>query len=241
MESFLKDVINSSFSKEISELINFKNLDIGEKFKNFFIQKFPFFKQAALILGQMGFNFILSNIGCQIFMFLPICNGLVIGVAAFKLGLGIASGIGFGILGKKIFRESQNSENLILFSDSLYYQYIPTKFRDYCIPTLYWIGVTKNAQSFAIELDEDGERKWLVINIKKWIRKISNENYNDIGQNIVEYKGISKHPYKVTFILYELNKENFTPEEWGVGKKVEKDYSEKLQKNFIQVAVLNVF
>ena len=168
-------------------------------------------------------------------MLFPIYSGLALGVASF--GLGIASGIAFGLLKKKIF----NSEVLVLFSDSLYYQYIPKKFRNYCIPTFSWKGVHANAQSFAIELNEDGIRKWLVINIKKWIRKINNENYLDIGEQIVEYKGISNHPNKVSFILYELNKEKFTREEWGIGEKIENDYNEKLSKSFIQVAVLNVF
>ena len=115
------------------------------------------------------------------------------------------------------------------------------KFREYCIPTLCWNGVSKDAQCFAIELVEDGYRKWLIINIKKWIRKIHNENYLDIGDNIVEYKGISKHPYKVTFILYEMNKEKCNPEEWGVGENIKKDYSENLSKYYNQVAVLDVF
>ena len=128
-----------------------------------------------------------------------------------------------------------------MFSDSLYYQYIPRKFREYCIPTLYWKGTSKDCKSFAIELIEDGYRKWLVINIKKWIRKIDNDNYLDIGDHIVKYKGISKNSHKITFILYELNKNEFKPEDWGVGEKLEKDYSEKLSKYFIQVAVLDVF
>ena len=198
-------------------------------------------QKAGLIIGQATLNYIIGALGFKILVFLQVSKGIVISTAA--LGFGIATGFGSAKYKDKLIKNIENSENLILYSDSLYYQYIPTKFRNYCVPTLSWKGVSKNAKSFALELVEDGIRKWLLINIKKWIKEINNENYydNDIGQNIVEYQGISKNPYKVTFILYELNKEKCTPEEWGVGEKVEKGYSENLSKYFNQVAILDVY
>ena len=39
-EVFLKEVINSAFSNEISESMNFYNLDIGKEFQKFIIEKF---------------------------------------------------------------------------------------------------------------------------------------------------------------------------------------------------------
>ena len=155
--------------------------------------------------------------------------------------LGIVAGIFIRILKNYYINKEEKRNELTFFSDSLYYQYIPTKFREYCIPTLYWNGTSEKAKSYAIELVEDGYRKWLIINIKKWIRKISNENYLDVGETIVDYKGISRNPYQVTFILYELKKDNFEPEDWGVGEKAKNDYSEKLSNSFIQVATLDVF
>ena len=196
-------------------------------------------KNILLTLGQIGINYYIGKIGFKILVYVGVSPGIVIGVAA--LGLGIAVGYGIAKIKKKYFDEKEENGNLSLFSDSTYYQYIPKKFREYCIPTLCWNGVSKDVQSFAIELVEDGYRKWLIINIKKWIRKIHNENYLDIGDNIVEYKGISKHPYKVTFILYEMNKEKCKPEEWGVGENIKKDYSENLSKYYNQVAVLDLF
>jgi len=196
-------------------------------------------KKISLTLGQIALTYAVGKIGFKILLFLNVSPGIIIGVAA--IGLGIALGYGIAKIKKKYFNEKEETENLSFFSDSTYYQYIPKKFREYCIPTLSWNGVSKNAKSFAIELVEDGYRKWLIINIKKWIRKIHNENYLDVGDNIVEYKGISKHPYKVTFILYEMNKEKCTPEEWGVGENTKKDYSEELSKYYNQVAVLDVF
>ena len=197
-------------------------------------------KKAAQIGLQIAGTLLVGHIGFKILMFIPAFPGAVVVVPLLAVALGI--GVGFAV--RKIRNYINNNEarnELTFFSDSLYYQYIPTKFREYCIPTLYWKGVTENAKSFAIELVEDGYRKWLIINIKKWIRKISNDNHLDVGETIVNYKGISKNPFKVTFILYELKEDKFKPEDWGVGENVKKDYSERLSNSFIQVATLDVF
>ena len=197
------------------------------------------FQKIFWTLFGFGANILVAKIGFKILLAMSIGPGIITTCAA--IGLGIATGFVISKI-KKYYEEKDNSgENLTLFSESTYSEYIPKKFREYCIPTLCWNGVSKNAKSFAIELIEDGYRKWLMINIKKWIRKIHNENYLDVGDTIVEYKGISKHPYKVTFILYEMNKEKCTPEEWGVGENIKNDYSEELSKYYNQVAVLDVF
>ena len=73
------------------------------------------------------------------------------------------------------------------------------------------------------------------------IREINNDNYLEVGETIVDYKGISKNPYKATFILYELKEDNFKPEDWGEGENVEKNYIEKISKNFTQISTLDVF
>ena len=198
------------------------------------------FRTISIKIGQIALSSAISAIGFKILVALNISPGIVVGLAA--VGIGVGAGFAISKI-KKIFdeKEKDNSGNLCLFSNSTYYQYIPKKYREYCIPTLCWNGVSKNAKSFAIELIEDGYRKWLIINIKHWIRKIHNDNYLDVGDNIVKYQGISKHPYKVTFILYELKKEVCTPEEWGVGEHIKDNYSEELSKNFNQVTVLEVF
>ena len=215
------------FILSVKDIVKDKSLTKSETF--YFIVK-----KAGLFLGQMALTYAIGQIGFKLLVFLDLSPGKIISIA---IGIGIAA----GFIIHKIFTEKDEIKELALFSDSLYYQYIPRKFREYCIPTLYWKGTSKKCKSFAIELIEDGYRKWLVINIKKWIRKIDNDNYLDIGEHIVEYKGISNNPHKITFILYELKKEKFKPEDWGVGEKIEKDYSEKLSKYFIQVAVLEVF
>ena len=196
------------------------------------------FKQIAFTLFHIGASYVIGQIGFKILVAMSVGPGIIVSIVAIGLGIGV----GYAISKiKKYYDEKDKSENLALFSESTYSEYIPTKFREYCIPTLCWKGVSKKAKSFALELIEDGYRKWLVINIKHWIRKLDNENYLDVGEHIVEYKGISKHASKVTFILYELKKEICTPEEWGVGEKISDNYSEELSKNYIQVAVLDVF
>ena len=196
------------------------------------------FKQIAVTLLQFGASYLVGQIGFKILAAMSLGPGIIAGVVA--IGLGVGAGYAFAKI-KKYYDEKDKSENLALFSESTYSRYIPTKFREYCIPTLCWNGVSNKAKSFAIELVEDGYRKWLVINIKKWIRKLHNENYLDVGDTIVDYKGISKHPYKITFILYELKKEICTPEEWGVGENIKNNYNEELSKYYNQVAVLDVF
>jgi hypothetical protein len=215
------------FILSVKDIVKDKSLTRSETF--YFIAK-----KAGIILGQMALTYAIGQIGFNLLVFLNLSPGIII-----FLGIGIGIAAGYTI--HKIFTEKDEPKDLTLFSDSLYYQYIPRKFREYCIPTLKWKGTNKKCKSFAIELIEDGYRKWLVINIKKWIRKIDNDNYFDIGDHIVEYKGISKNPHKVSFILYELKKEKFKPEDWGVGEKAQKDYCKSLSKYFIQVADLEVF
>ena len=215
------------FVLSIKDIVKDKSLTKSETF--YFIAK-----KAAIILGQMTLSYAIGQIGFKILYYLDLSPGKII---FLSIGIGIVAGYTI----HKIFSEKDDRKDLTLFSDSLYYQYIPSKFREYCIPTLKWKGTSKKCKSCAIELSEDSYRKWLVINIKEWIRKIDNDNYLDIGEHIVIYKGISKNPHKISFILYELEKKEFKPEDWGVGGNVEKDYSEKLSKHFIQVAVLDVF
>ena len=197
------------------------------------------FKKAALICLQIGGTYLIGQLGFKLLMFIPVAPEIIAPLLAVGLGIGV--GFVFRKLLNSYINKNETRNELTFFSDSLYYQYIPTKFREYCIPTLYWKGVSEKAKSFAIELVEDGNRKWLIINIKKWIRKISNDNYLDVGETIIVNKGISRNPYKVTFILYELKKEHFKDEDWGVGENIKKEYAEKLSNSFIQVATLDVF
>ena len=196
-------------------------------------------KQLLKALVHIGLNYIFGTITFKILVYTNFLPGSVIPIVSIGVGIGVSY-----LLTKiknKFFSENDKVDDLILFSESTYNVYIPRMFREFCIPTLVWKGVSDKAKSFAIELVEDGYRKWLVINIKKWVRKISNDNYKDVGDTVFEYKGISKHPFKVCFILYECKKEIFKPEEWGIGEKINENYTEELSKNFNQVAELYLF
>ena len=196
-------------------------------------------KQLLKALAHVGLNFLFGSITFKILVYTNFLPGFVVPILSIGVGIGVSY-----LLTKiknKFFSENDKVDDLILFSESTYNVYIPRMFREFCIPTLVWKGVSDKAKSFAIELVEDGYRKWLVINIKKWIRKISNNNYKDVGDTVFEYKGISKHPFKVSFILYECKKEKFSPEEWGIREKINENYSKELSKYFNQVLELYLF
>ena len=217
LQNFLKLSINSEFSQEIAELINFKDFDAGNQLQRCI-------KQKLLILNFIKIYPCLSltfGLGWLLAPYIPI---LFYSIYALK---------------KKL---TKKKEKLTLFSDCLYYQYIPKKFREYCIPTLSWKGISKEAKSFVLELIEDGYRKWFIINIKKDIKEINNDNYLDVGETIVEYKGISNNPNKVAFILYEVNKEKINVEDFDIGDNDEIDENKKLSKDYYnQIAILDIF
>lgn len=221
------------FALSIKDIIKDDTLDESETF--ILITKKIFFS-----LCNIGIPVGISFIGFKILCAIPICPSYI--VLIFSVGLGAATG--YFIMNKIknfLFKEDdENTDQLTLFSDSLYYQYIPSKFKKGYIPSLSWRGVNNKAKSFAIELVENGIRKWLIINIPKNIRNINNDNHLYVGETIIGYKGISDNPHKVTFILYELKKRNFEAKEWGIGKK-EKNYDENLSKYFSQVSILDVF
>ena len=217
LENFLKESINSAFSKEIAELINFKDFNAGKQLKKFINQK----------------NLIMNFISLYPYFSLSLGLGAIFAPYIFILFYSI-----YALKNK--FTKKKNK--LTLFSDCLYYQYIPKKFREYCVPTLSWKGTSKEVKSFVLELIEDGYRKWLIINIKKDIKEINNDNFMDVGDTIIEYKGISKNPNKVAFILYEINKEKINVEDLDIGDNDEIDKNKGLSKEYYnQIAVLDIF
>ena len=135
--------------------------------------------------------------------------GIVSGPGAVFLGAtgGLIGGIIGGLFSRIL------SSQLELNSDCLYYKYIPKKYR-FINPNLRWKNVSNKAKSFAIEMiDENYEYKWLVLNIPCSVREIHSNN--NIGDTIIQYKGISDNSLRIFFNLYELkNEKPLTLKDW---------------------------
>ena len=170
--------------------------------------------------------------------------GLII-AAAFSISslpgtiiVGLLSGLVFGFIGGKISKNINKEKELIFYSDSLYYQYVPKKYREYVIPTLKWDNVPYNAKSYAIELiiNEDGQNpNLLVINIPPKSRE-----YNELskdGEIIISYKGIPENAFNGCFIFYVFDLEKIDIKEFLAMKNglIE---GEKLRKHLIKFKIL---
>ena len=136
--------------------------------------------------------------------------GVTTGPGAILIGLG--SGLIGGLIGG-LFGRLLSPEKMVLNCNSFYKNYIPLKFREEGnIPDLFWENVKKDAKSLAIEVIVDEKYKtWSVINIPPQTRKIS----PDVGETLIKYEKFRHYnPNTVGFILYSLNKEKITKEEW---------------------------
>ena len=136
--------------------------------------------------------------------------GVTTGPGAILIGLG--SGLIGGLIGG-LFGRLLSPEKMVLKCNSFYKNYIPLKFREEGnIPDLFWENVKKDAKSLAIEVIVDEKYKtWSVINIPPQTRKIS----PDVGETLIKYEKFRHYnPNTVGFILYSLNKEKITKEEW---------------------------
>ena len=162
--------------------------------------------------------------GMQIGISLGITTGP--GVVLLGLGSGLIGGIIGGLFGRLI-----TSTKMVLNCNSFYKNYIPLKFRDEGnIPELFWEGVNKNTKSLALEVIIDEKYKtWSVINIPPSTRKI----IPNIGETLIKY-GRFRHynPNPVDYMLYSINKEKITKEEWND--------QNKNKELIIDVAILKV-
>ena len=118
--------------------------------------------------------------------------------------IGALAGAAFGFLGGKISNLLNKSEKkpLIFYSDSLYYQYIPRKYREFSIPILKWENPPIKAKNYAIELivNEDGKNpNWLAIKIPAKLREFN--EYSKEGELIVNYKGILENDFLLLFYI----------------------------------------
>ena len=153
--------------------------------------------------------------------------------------IGALAGAAFGFIGGKISNLLNKSEKkpLIFYSDSLYYQYIPRKYREFSIPILKWENPPIKAKSYAIELivNEDGKNpNWLVINIPAKLREFN--EYSKEGELIINYKGIPENAFCGCFILYVFDKKDIDVKDFLSMKNGSDE--KNLKKNLIDYKIL---
>ena len=154
--------------------------------------------------------------------------GLTTGPGAILIGFG--SGLIGGLIGG-LFGRFFTASKMVLNCNSFYKNYIPLKFREEGnIPELFWEDINKNTKSLALEAIVDQKYKiWCVINIPPQTRKIK----ADIGETLIKYGNFRYYNAgTVDYMLYSINKEKITKEEWND--------QENNKKLIIDVAILEV-
>lgn len=186
---------------DITQTLTNHNKDNNEKAKSIV-------KKVVDIIGNAGLGIGCAQIGSQI----GITLGIATGPGAIALGLigGVIGGCIGGMLSRVL-----SDETFQMSSDTVYYKYIPSKFRQpNCPPHLKWKNVSKETKRFAIEcLENITETKWLVLNIPQDVRSITPGNIP--GNEVISFKGISDNCDEVDFIIYEIKtEEELTEDDW---------------------------
>ena len=185
----------------------------------------------------------ISALGQTISMKLALSLGFVIGPGAIIIG-GLV-GIGAGYISSKItnkINENELKRDLIFYSDSLYFKYVPKKYREYAIPTLKWKNPPLASKSFVIELiiDENGKDPyWVVINIPAKPEKMEINELSHEGETIVKYRGLPENAFSGTFCLYAFNINKINYDEF-IEMKDGSDKGESLRKHLIDFKMLVV-
>ena len=247
--------------KKLGSLPIFKNTVLGSIFRNGFIilnifelcRSFydVFFSDVLTpgekisIIGKKTSGVIADILGAGIGqtagMKLALCLGFVAGPGAIIIG-GIA-GLAFGFISGKIvgkLNEEEEKRETIFYSDSLYFKYIPKKYREFCIPTMKWKNSPLASKSFAIELivDEDGKNpNWLVINIPAKPKEMEINELSKEGETIIKYKGIPENAFSGCFFLYAFDIKSINYNEFKIMKDGLKE-GENLRSHLIDYKIL---
>ena len=152
-------------------------------------------------------------------------------------------GLAFGFISAKITKkinEKEEKRELIFYSDSLYFKYVPKKYREYAIPTLKWKNSPLASKSFTIELiiNENGKDPyWVIINIPAKPQEMEiNELLNE-GETIVKYRGMPENAFSGTFMLYVFNVKKIKYDEF-IEMKNGSPKGEKLREHLIDFKML---
>ena len=247
--------------KKLGSLPIFKNTVLGSIFRNGFIvlgifelcrSIYDVFFSDVLTTGEkitifgkkvlgVAADIACAGIGQAVGMKLALCLGFVVGPGAIIIG-GIA-GLAFGFIGGKIvekLNEEEEKREIIFYSDSLYFKYIPKKYREFCIPTMKWKNSPLASKSFAIELivDEDGQNpNWLVINIPAKPKEMEINELSEEGETIIKYKGIPENAFSGCFFLYAFDIKSINYNEFKMMKEGLKE-GENLRSHLIDYKML---
>ena len=110
------------------------------------------------------------------------------------------------------------------YCDSLYYGYLPEKYRNKYIPTLKWDNKHLKSRSLAIELiidDEYNKPDFLIINIPGDSSEIN--EFSQKGNIIINYNGIPENAFSAYFNLYIFDID-----------KIDLEYFQKIKNKIIE-------
>lgn len=239
----------------------FKNTVLGSFFRNGFLVVSIFelcrnisevffsdvlnLKEKLIITGKKLFSMAIdigaSALGQVVAMKLALALTFATGPGAIIIG-GLV-GLAFGFISAKITKkinEKEEKRELIFYSDSLYFKYVPKKYREYAIPTLKRKNPPLASKSFTIELiiNENGKDPyWVIINIPAKPQEMEiNELLNE-GETIVKYRGMPENAFSGTFMLYVFNVKKIKYDEF-IEMKNGSPKGEKLREHLIDFKML---
>ena len=219
-------------SRNIFEVFFSDVLTLEEKIKIFCIKTLP-------TITDVG-SALLSQAAA---MKIALALGVVAGPGAIIVSGIVGIGVGF-IAGKIVgkIKAIEKERNFLFYSDSLYFKYVPKKYREYAIPTLKWKDAPLKSKSFALELivNENGkEPNWLIINIPPKVGEMEINELSDEGETIIKYKGIPENAFSGCFCLYVFDSKTINYDDF-VAMKNGLEEGEKLRKHLIDYKMIIV-
>ena len=243
MDDFIKYALNSKFSEEISKCLDIKinnNLRLDyERKKKMGKTIFKHLQELDInfnkIVENEYFKMVIDAFGRSLAEKYGIVPLLIVVGASIAI-IGIMAGVDAikNVYAKK--KEEKEKEQKYLknimfykdeefYCDSLYYGYLPERFRKKYIPTLKWNNKLQKAKSVAIELiiDKDfNDPNFLIINIPGDSLEIN--EFSHKGDIIIYYNGIPENAFSAYFILYMFDKDKLDLESF---KKIRNQLQEE--------------
>ena len=241
IDTFIKNILNSEFSHELTKCLNAKlNQNLIHEYKNIF----PIIKYSLIEMQLTKYPsptiYALFQIGEEISSAIGINK--TIGKILFPT-LVLGASLGLRLLNEKIRKEEEEefyeNSNSNSYCTSLFYNYLPEKYRKDIIPSIKWINHPL-CESCSIELiinHKYDDPVFLIINVNKKIIGINEFNQN--GDVLIKYKGIPENAFSAYFAIYMFNKENITKKEFFETKNLLKNGISNI-KNLITYRLIRI-